>query len=134
MSNCDESLIDDVITRIKAIDGAHTRADVIKAIQDATNKALGVNEEEQTDSEQTDSEQTDNEQTSEEFHKVDNDETPFKIDWQSEYINLANSMTDILDNYKKELDNPETDYKELATIAYDKMNNIIKAMLTKIAE
>ena len=134
LSNCDESLIDDVITRIKAIDGAHTRADVIKAIQEATNKALGVNEEEQTDSEHTETEQTDNEQTPEEFHKVDNDETPFKTDWQAEYINLANSMTDILDNYKKKLDNPEADYKELATIAYDKMNSIIKVMLTKIAE
>ena len=136
LSNCDESLIDDVITRIKAIDGAHTRADVITAIQEATNKALGVSEDkdEQTDSEQTDSEQTDSEQTSEDFHKVESDETPFKTDWQAEYINIANNMTDIADNFKKEIENPNADYKELATIAYDTMNSIIKAMLAKISE
>lgn len=136
LSNCDESLIDDVITRIKAIDGAHTRADVITAIQEATNKALGVAEdnEEQTDSEQTDSEHTDSEQTAEDFHKVESDEVPFKTDWQAEYINIANNMTDIADNFKKEIDNPEADYKELATIAYDTMNSIIKAMLAKISE
>ena len=140
LSNCDESLIDDVITRIKAIDGAHTRADVITAIQEATNKALGVSEDndeqtdsEQTDSEQTDSEQTDSEQTSEDFHKVDSEETPFKTDWQAEYINIANNMTDIADNFKKELDNPHADFKEIATIAYDTMNSIIKAMLERIA-
>lgn len=141
LSNCDESLIDDVITRIKAIDGAHTRADVIMAIQEATNKALGVSEDneeqadsEQADSEQVDSEQTDSEKPVEDFHKVDSEDTPFKTDWQAEYINLANSMTDIVDDYKKELDNPETDYKELARIAYETMNSIIAKMLENISK
>ena len=142
LSNCDESLIDEVITRIKAIDGAHTRADVITAIQEATNKALGVSgdnnneqaDSEQADNEQADSEQADSEQANEDFHKADSDEVPFKVDWQAEYINVANNMTDIADNFKKEIDNPNADYKELATIAYDTMNSIIKAMLAKIAE
>lgn len=145
LSNCDESLIDDVITRIKAIDGAHTRADVIAAIQEATNKALGVadNNDEQTDSEQseqTDSEQSEqadseqSEQADNDFQKVDSEETPFKTDWQAEYINLANSMTDIVDDYKKEIDNPNADYKELAKIAYDTMNNLIATMLEKISQ
>lgn len=136
LSNCDESLIDDVITRIKAIDGAHTRADVITAIQEATNKALGVSEDkdEQTDSEQTDNEQTDSEKPVEDFNEVDSDDTPFKTDWQAEYINLANSMADIVDEYKKELDNTDTDYKELAKIAYETMNNIIAKMLENISK
>lgn len=138
LSNCDESLIDDVITRIKAIDGAHTRADVIAAIQEATNKALGVTDENSEQSEQTDSEQskqTDSEQSkNDDFHDVDTDETPFKTDWQAEYINIVNSMTDIVDSYKKEIDNPDADYEKLVEIAYDTMNNLIATMLEKISQ
>lgn len=144
LSNCDESLIDDVITRIKAIDGAHTRADVIAAIQEATNKALGVTDDNDNDKhsddndndKQSDNNNNDNEKQSENesFHETSIEDIPFKTDWQAEYINLANNMTDIVDTYKKEIDNPDADYKELAEIAYETMNELIKTMLEKISQ
>lgn len=143
LSNCDESLIDDVITRIKAIEGAHTRADVIAAIQEVTNKALGVSNEndEQTDneqSEQSDSEQSkqsDNEKIdSDEFQEVDSEDTPFRIDWQSEYITIANKITDLADAYKKELENNEVSDHERVQLAQNILDNLVRIMLEKISQ
>lgn len=143
LSNCDESLIDDVITRIKAIDGAHTRADVITAIQEATNKALGVSDEnsEQADSEQseqTDSEQskqTDSEQSeNDDFHDVDSEETPFKVDWQSEYIKLANDMTDTVDMVQAMMREEEPNFQEIAMNLVKILTNSVNYMLEKISQ
>ena len=137
LKNETDDVIENVIDKIKSVE-KHTRADVIQAIKDAKLKAIGVDtDEKKEETTETTDESTNNESTenkSENFKKVDSDETPFKTDWQAEYINIANSMTDIVDDYKKELDNPDVDYKELARIAYETMNSIIAKMLENISK
>lgn len=135
-----DEVLEDVITKIRMAE-KHTRADVEKAIKDSQLKAIGVENEEKQEEQNTDestentesTESTDTSEQSDGFQDTNGD-TPFSTDWQSEYISLANKLTDIADNYKKDMDNPDLSDHELVEIALETINNIIKSMLEKITE
>lgn len=130
-----EEVVEDVVNKIKAVE-KHTRADVEKAIKDSKLKAIGVDTEEEKQEETTE-ENANNESTenkSDDFQKVDSEETPFSTDWKAEYINTVNKLTNTVDTAQGELNNEETDYKELAETLISVMSDIVTAMLEKITE
>ena len=135
-----EEVVEDVVNKIKAVE-KHTRADVEKAIKDSKLKAIGINADEEKQEkkqeekqEETTNESANNENSSDGFKKVDNEETPFTTDWKAEYINTVNKLTNTVDTAQGELNNDETDYKELAETLVSVMSDIVTAMLEKITE
>ena len=132
LADKDDEIIDSVIDRIKAIGEKHKRTDVIEAIQQATEKALGV---EESKSEETESKSGETESKSD--SKSDfkpTDKTPFDTDWKSEYIKTANTLTDTVDALQSELKEENVDYKELAQSAITLLTDMVKSMLDKITE
>ena len=134
-----DDVIENVVDKIKAVE-KHTRADVEKAIKESKLNAIGVNteEEKQEEKQEETTEQSENnestENKSDDFKKVDNEETPFATDWKAEYINTVNKLTNTVDTAQGELNNDETDYKELAETLVSVMSDIVTAMLEKITE
>lgn len=140
LADKDDEIIDSVIDRIKALGEKHKRTDVIEAIQQATEKALGV---ENKDTEQTEqSEQSEQKEQTEQSEQSDSksdfkqadEKTPFNTDWKSEYIKTANSLTDTVDALQSELKEENVDYKELAQSAISLLTDMVKEMLDKITE
>ena len=137
-----DDVIENVVDKIKAVE-KHTRADVEKAIKESKLKAIGVDTEEEKQEEKQEetteqsetSETTDNTEHSEDFHDT-NGETPFKTDWQSEYIKTVNTMTEKVDQANKMLEQCELidDYRELSKILINDMSELLKTMLEKITE
>ena len=139
LADKDDEIIDSVIDRIKAIGEKHKRTDVIEAIQQATEKALGVEESksEETESKSEETESKSGETESKSDSKSDfkpTDKTPFDTDWKSEYIKTANTLTDTVDALQSELKEENVDYKELAQSAITLLTDMVKSMLDKITE
>ena len=140
LADKDDEIIDSVIDRIKALGEKHKRTDVIEAIQQATEKALGVeeskSEETESKSEETESksEETESKSDSKSDFKTSDGKTPFDTDWKSEYIKTANTLTDTVDALQSELKEENVDYKELAQSAITLLTDMVKSMLDKITE
>ena len=121
LANKDESIVEDVINMIKATE-KHTRADVVNAIEKATQKALGVETEETEESADTTEESAD---TNEESADNTNNESSapnltinYKVAYETAYTSLV-KIADIesLEDMKRAI---EDLIFELATYASDK--------------
>ena len=143
LADKDDEIIDSVIDRIKALGEKHKRTDVIEAIQQATEKALGVeeskseeteNKSEETDSKSGETDSKPGETDSNYDFKPTDEKTPFDTDWKSEYIKTANSLTDTVDALQSELKEENVDYKELVQSAISLLTDMVKSMLDKITE
>lgn len=121
LANKDESIIEDVINMIKATE-KHTRADVVNAIEKATQKALGINTDDSAESENDDNvvDSADTAETTEtaDTSSAQNLTINYKVAYETAYTTLV-KIADIetLEDMKKAI---EDLLFELATYTSDK--------------
>ena len=114
LANKDESIIEDVITAIKATE-KHTRADVVNAIEMATQKALGV-------------ETTDDEVVDDEVQESDSEST-------NNSSSATNSTTNVTVNYKGAYDKAYSSLVSISTLeSFDEMKRAIDELIYILAE